>query len=176
MTSSTPKSPPKAASETSGPSIPSELAQVAQAARESAQQVLATVPLLGHVSWLMLQQSVTRNTLLGDLEWRVLPALLLKQAKLYSRDNTPLAFASWAMLSDEAALRYRGAPHKLAAADWKSGDQIWLIDMFTPFGGAMDLLQDLRQGVFAGQPVHQLAPAAGGLADVVTWPAQPPKA
>ena len=150
--------------------MPPELAQVAHAARENARHALALLPVLGHVTWLMLQQSMTRNTLVADLEWRVLPPLLLKQAKLHMRDDAPLAFVSWALLSDEAALRYRSAPHRLAAADWKSGDQVWLVDLFTPFGGAQDVLKDLR-GQFAGRPVYQLAPADGALADMITWPA-----
>lgn len=160
----TPPEPPVA------PAMPPELAQVAQAARENARHALSLLPVLGHVTWLMLQQSMTRNTLVGDLEWRVLPPLLLKQAKLHMRDEAPLAFVSWALLSDEAALRLRAAPHRLAAADWKSGDQVWLVDLFTPFGGAQDVLKDLRQQ-FAGRPVYQLAPADTALADVLTWPA-----
>lgn len=172
MTSPAPQPPqaPAAADAPSAPAMPPELAQVAQAARDNARHALALLPVLGHVTWLMLQQGATRNTLVADLEWRVLPPLLLKQAKLHMRDDAPLAFVSWALLSDEAALRYRGAPHRLAAADWKSGDQVWLVDLFTPFGGAQEVLKDLRQQ-FAGRPIHQLAPADGALAQVITWPA-----
>lgn len=155
---------------TAPPEIPPELAQVAQAARDNARHALAVLPLLGHVTWLMLQQGMTRNTLVADLEWRVLPPLLLKQARLHMRDDAPLAFVSWALLSPEAALRYRAAPHRLAATDWKSGDQVWLADLFTPFGGAQEVLKELRQQ-FAGRPIHQLAPPDGALAEVITWPA-----
>lgn len=153
-------------------SLPPELAQLAQAARDSARQALATLPVLGHVTWLMLQQGATRNTLLGDLEWRVLPPLLHGQARVHMQGEAPLAYASWALLSGEAATRYRGAPHRLAAADWKSGDQVWLVDLITPFGGAQELLKELRQQ-FAGRPVYQLAPGDGQLAEVITWPALP---
>lgn len=168
MTSPAPH-PPQAPA---APVIPPELAQVAQAARDNARQALALLPVLGHVTWLMLQQSATRNTLLADLEWRVLPPLLLKQARLHMRDDAPLAFVSWALLSEEAALRYRAAPHRLAAADWTSGEQVWLVDLFTPFGGAQEVLKELRQQ-FAGRPIHQLAPSGGALAEVISWPAVP---
>jgi cytolysin-activating lysine-acyltransferase len=157
------------------PSVPQtgpDLQGMAQAARKGARGVLAKLPLLGPVAWLMMQQPGTRHTLLSELEWRVMPALMLQQAKLYMRDEAPLAYVSWARLSPEAALRYRGAPHQLAAADWKSGDQVWLVDLFTPFGGAMDVLADLRTQVFPGEVIHQLAPASTALADVITWPAQ----
>ncbi|MDO8388008.1 MAG: toxin-activating lysine-acyltransferase [Polaromonas sp.] len=59
------------------------------------------------------------------------------------------------------ARRYCSPPHQLTTADWSSGDQIWLIDVFTPFGGAQDVLKDLREKVFSGQTVHQLAPVPG---------------
>lgn len=150
--------------------VPPELAAIAQAARDGARQALALLPVLGHVTWLMLQQGATRNTLLGDLEWRVMPPLLLKQARVHMQGDAPLAYVSWALLSEEAAMRYRAAPHRLAAADWKSGDQVWLVDLFTPFGGAQELLKELRQQ-FAGRPVHQLAPGDGMLAEVIAWPA-----
>lgn len=153
--------------------VPPELAAMAQAARDGARQALSLLPVLGHVTWLMLQQGATRNTLLGDLEWRVMPPLLLKQARVHMQGDAPLAYVSWALLSEEAAARYRAAPHRLAAADWKSGDQVWLVDLFTPFGGAQDLLKQLRQQ-FAGRSVHQLAPGDGKLAEAITWPALSP--
>ena len=96
------------------------------------------------------------NTLISELEWRVLPALMLDQAKLYLKDDAPIAFVSWARLSEAAAQRYRTAPHQLIMTDWTSGDQIWLIDVLTPFGGAQDVLRDLREKVFAGQVIQQI--------------------
>jgi cytolysin-activating lysine-acyltransferase len=149
---------------------PEKLGDLAALARQQAHKVLGKIPLLGPVTWLMLQQAAGRQTLLGELEWRVMPALMLDQAKLYLKDDAPVAFASWARLSEEAAQRYQSAPHQLAMADWASGDQTWLIDVFTPFGGAQEVLKDLREKVFAGQVVHQLMPV-GAQAEVMTWPA-----
>ncbi|MDO8276510.1 MAG: toxin-activating lysine-acyltransferase [Burkholderiaceae bacterium] len=154
------------AADSAGP----DLTAIARLAREQARSVLAKLPLLGPVTWLMMQQGATRHTLISDLEWRVMPALMFQQAKLYMRDEAPIAYASWALLSPETALRYRTAPHQLTAADWKSGDEVWLVDLFTPFGGAHEVLSDLRQQVFPGQVIHQIAPATDGLAEVISWP------
>lgn len=150
-----------------------DIDQLMQRVKAEAQCFLGRLPTLGPIVWLMMQQSATRHTLLSELEWRVLPALMRKQAKLYMRDESPLAYVSWARLSDEAAARYRQSPHHLTAKDWNSGDQIWLIDLLTPFGGARELLEELRREVFPGQPLHQLAPAvtAAQQAHVITWPA-----
>lgn len=150
-----------------------DIGQLMQRAKAEARSFLGRLPTLGPIVWLMMQQSATRHTLLSELEWRVMPALMLKQAKLYMREESPLAYVSWARLSDEVAARYRQAPHHLTASDWNSGDQIWLIDLLTPFGGAKDLLEELRREVFPDQPLHQLAPAtaAAQQATVITWPA-----
>lgn len=146
-----------------------ELANLTQMVKTQVQSMATKIPLVGPVVWLMMQQPGTKHTFLSELEWRVMPALVLDQAKLYMRDGMPLAFASWAKLSDEAVLRYRAAPHRLAPADWKSGEQVWLVDVFTPFGGAAELLKDLRENVLSGQTVHQLGPISEGLAKVIAW-------
>lgn len=138
---------------------------------QQARLVMKKIPILGAVAWLMLQKGATRNALLADLEWRVMPPLVLEQCKLYLRSDAPTGFVSWARLSPEVAKRYRSYPHQLAASDWRTGEDIWLVDFLVPFGGAQDVLQDLRSTVFAGKAVHQLAPQDDAEARVVTWPA-----
>lgn len=150
---------------------PEELASLAALAKTQAKKVIAKIPLLGPVTWLMMQQAATRHTLISELEWRVFPALLLEQAKLYLRDDAPVAFVSWARLSAEVALRYQQAPHQLVMSDWASGDQVWLVDVLTPFGGAQEVLKDLREKVFPGQVVNQLVPLPNAPAKVMAWPA-----
>lgn len=149
---------------------PEEMAALAVLAKKQAQKVISKIPLLGPVTWLMMQQAASRHTLISELEWRVLPALMIDQAKLYLKDEAPVAFVSWARLSDAAAQRYKTAPHQLTMNDWASGDQVWLVDVLTPFGGAQDVLKDLREKVFAGQVVHQLIPLPEA-AKVIAWPA-----
>lgn len=147
-----------------------EMQQLADLAKVQAERVMGKIPVLGAVCWLMMQQPGARHTLLSELDWRVMPALVIEQAKLYMRDTAPIAFVSWAELSDAVGKRYLEGPHHLTAADWKSGDQIWIIDMLTPFGGAAEVLKELRETVFAGKAIHQLMPDADGQAKMLTWP------
>jgi cytolysin-activating lysine-acyltransferase len=154
---------------------PEELAELTALAKEQARKVLGKIPMLGAVAWLMMQQAANRHTLLSELEWRVMPALVLNQAKLYLKDGAPMAFVSWARLSEDVAQRYQAAPHHLTMADWASGDQIWLIDLFTPYGGAQEVLKNLREKVFSGQVVRQLIPVGPTQSKVMTWPAPGPK-
>lgn len=149
----------------------SHVQDLARYAKEQAQRVMKKIPLLGAVSWLMMQQSSTRHTLLSELEWRVMPALVLDQAKLFMRESAPIAYVSWARLSDEVATRYQTPPHQLTPADWQSGDQIWLIDLCAPFGGAQKVMKELRESVFTGQKVHQLTLGDAGQLKTQVWPA-----
>ena len=52
-------------------------------AKDQAQQMFHKLPMLGPVTWLMMQQAHTRHTLLSELEWRVIPALMLDQARRF---------------------------------------------------------------------------------------------
>ncbi len=148
-----------------------QMQQLADVAKAQAQRVMGSIPVLGAVAWLMMQQAGARHTLLSELDWRVMPPLVLEQAKLYMRDGAPIAYVSWAKFSNVAAQRYLEAPHHLTAADWKSGDQVWIIDLIAPFGGAPDVMKELREMLFIGQAIHQLMPDAQGQAKTLTWPA-----
>jgi cytolysin-activating lysine-acyltransferase len=148
-----------------------ESQELATYAKEQAQRVMSKVPLLGAVSWLMMQQGATRHTLLSELEWRVMPALVLDQAKLFMRDNAPVAYVSWARLSEDVAKRYKQAPHHLSASDWKSGEQIWIVDLYAPFGGMQEVMKDLREFVFPGQEIHQFTLGGDGQVKAMTWAA-----
>lgn len=149
-----------------------ELRHLADLVKTQAKSAIGKLPLLGPVAWLMMRHPNTRHFSMGDLEWRVMPALVLDQAKLFMREGMPLAFVSWARLSDDAALRFRTPPHRLVQSNWQSGSQVWLVDVFTPFGGAAELLKDLRENVFSGEAVYQLGPVMDdGLAQPVRWEA-----
>lgn len=150
---------------------PEDAAKLVKLAEEQAQNVFKKVPLLGPVAWLLMQQPATRHLFLADLEWRVMPALVLDQAKLYLREQTPLAFVAWAKLSEAAANRYRQPPYHLAPSDWKSGNQIWIIDLVAPFGNAQAILRDVRENLFPTDAIHQLAPQPTDEAQIVEWPA-----
>lgn len=145
---------------------PEELTKLAELAKEQAGRVAKQIPVMGAVAWLMLQGSGTRHTLLSDLQWRVMPPLILDQAKLFVRDNLPLAYVSWALLSEPVAERYRGKPHQLAAGDWQSGDQVWVVDLLAPYGGSDEVIKDLKEKVFPGRPIFQLIGEGG---DAVKW-------
>lgn len=141
-------------------------------ARRQAGAVFAKLPLAGPVLWLYLHAPSHRHLFFADAEWLVLPPLVLGQSKVYLKDDAPLAYASWAWVSNEVEQRLLKGQTRLAPADWKSGDRLWLVDLVAPFGGADDILDDLRRHAFPGRPLRGLVPTADGTGlEVREWPA-----
>jgi cytolysin-activating lysine-acyltransferase len=63
----------------------------------------------------------------------------------------------WANVSDEVAERLAAGTTKLRPQDWKSGDKLWVVEVIAPFGGAEEMVKDLKEKVFPTKPVHFLA-------------------
>ncbi len=102
----------------------------------SAKQELEKLPLLGPALWLFARDPIRRFTFIADLDWRLLPPLVLDQCKLYSREGIPWAFVTWARVSDAIDARLRSTAPVIAPHEWRSGDRLWLIDVVAPFGEA----------------------------------------
>ena len=121
-------------------------------------KVLQRLPAMGPVIMLYLQSSHRRYQFIGDLEWLLLPPLVLGQCKLYMKKEYPISFVSWAFLDEAAEKRLFANGGKLRPEDWKSGDRLWLMDVVAPFGGVENMLRDIQKNEFPGQVVRLLAP------------------
>lgn len=121
-------------------------------------KVLQRLPAMGPVIMLYLQSSHRRYQFIGDLEWLLLPPLVLGQCKLYMKKEYPISFVSWAFLDETAEKRLFANGGKLRPEDWKSGDRLWLMDVVAPFGGVENMLRDIQKNEFPGQVVRLLAP------------------
>lgn len=51
----------------------------------------------------------------------------------------------------------RAAQHVLRPQDWKSGDKLWIVEVIAPFGGAEEMVKDLKDKVFPSRQVSFLA-------------------
>ncbi|NFV78774.1 toxin-activating lysine-acyltransferase [Magnetospirillum aberrantis] len=108
---------------------------------------------LGAVAWLMGRSPAHRHLFMADLDWLVLPPLQLGQARLYHRDNQPIAYVSWGFLSEEVEARLLAGTPRLKPTDWKSGDRPWVIETVAPFAQASaleEIVADLTKTVFGG--------------------------
>lgn len=118
---------------------------------------------LGEVVFLMMSPPSHKHLFITDLEWLVMPPLTLRQFRLWRQGNRPIAFASWAFLSDEVGERVMGGVRRLKPADWKSGDNAWLMDVIAPNPEfAKQMVDELKKTVFADRVLKGLRPRADG--------------
>lgn len=121
-------------------------------------KVLKRLPAMGPVIMLYMQSSHRRFQFISDLEWLLLPPLVGGQCKLYMKKEYPVSFISWAFLDDDAEKRLFHNAGKLRPDDWKSGDNLWVIDIVAPFGGVENMLRDIQKNEFPGQTIKLLTP------------------
>lgn len=135
-------------------------AQPSQA--DAAQAVAARAAMVvGQVCGLMTMSPAHKHLFVADLEWALMPPVLLRQFSMVRRNNRLAAFVSWAAVSDEVDARLQQGIARMKPADWRSGNHLWIVDVIAPFGGAEDIVAQVREKVFVGKTVKVLAPGAG---------------
>jgi cytolysin-activating lysine-acyltransferase len=101
----------------------------------------------GEITWLMTQSPRHKAIPLGDLEWLVMPAILLKQFRIFYKGEQPVGVAVWALVDEIVAKRIDAGDKRLSAVEWKSGGTMRMIDVVAPFGGEAEM----REQVAAAQ-------------------------
>jgi cytolysin-activating lysine-acyltransferase len=142
--------------------------QPPKAPAPKAQNTVSPDVVLGHVVWLMLNMPAYKHLFLSDLEWMVLPPIAFNQYRIFRVDNRVVAFAAWAYLSEAAEARLQEPNPRLAPADWKSGDRLWLVNLFAPFGHQEAALKELCETVLADQRFKMHRRGPDGVAHVET--------
>ena len=111
---------------------------------------------LGEIVWLMSQSPLHKQFFIADLEWFVMTPILLKQFRLFYDKDKPIGVAFWATVSEEVEERLAAGTNRLRPQDWKSGDRLWVVEVIAPFGGAEEMVKDLKAKVFAGKEMKYL--------------------
>ena len=60
----------------------------------------------------------------------------------------------------------QGSDDCLTPQDWKSGDQLWVVEVIAPFGGAEEMVKDLKEKVFPTRPISFVAVTKEGKKEV----------
>gem|GEM_PF-3215337 len=81
-----------------------------------------------------------------DREDLIATPILLRQFKLYSKDDQPVAFLTWASVSDAVRARVE-AGEPLALEDWRSGASLVVVDVVSPFAEAEGVRERFLAGV-----------------------------
>lgn len=129
--------------------------------RQLAQQDLIVSAAFARIVSVLMRAPQYKTFALADLEWLVMPPLLLGQfAVLDARiEGVPLpmpaAVALWASVSKEVDARLSdiAAPMRLSADEWRSGEILWLFDVVGEPAAAAHLLTGLRHGAFKDRPL-----------------------
>jgi cytolysin-activating lysine-acyltransferase len=125
--------------------------------------------IMGEIVWLLTQSSVHKHLALSDLEWMIMPPIMLNQFKVYHNEDQPVGVALWGYLSPEAEQRLQ-AVSRIAPQDWgngasldeenglvaKEGGTLWLIEIISPFNDEKNnhqqqMLADLIETSLKGQ-------------------------
>jgi cytolysin-activating lysine-acyltransferase len=129
------------------PTAPQDISQ--------AKAALAKLPMLGPIMWLYARDANKRWSFVAEQDWLLIPPLVLDQCKLYTKQEIPWAYCSWAKVSDPVHARLQSGQAKIGPAEWQSGSNCWLIDLVAPFGEADKILDDLRRTSLKGIPVYR---------------------
>lgn len=106
---------------------------------------------MGEAVWLLTQSPVHKQLFVGDLEWFLMPAVLLEQFRIFNGPQHPVGIALWATVSEDTETRLISGAHKLRADEWKNGDRPWLIELVAPFGGQDEIMADFAANIFPGK-------------------------
>jgi cytolysin-activating lysine-acyltransferase len=121
-------------------SSPGEGDPAATAASEPAALPSKTVSqVLGEITWLMTQSPRHKAIPLGDLEWLLMPAILLRQFRIFYKGERPVGVALWALADDLVARRIDDGDNRLSAVEWKSGSNMRIVELVAPFGGEAEI-------------------------------------
>lgn len=123
----------------------------------------------GQAVWLMMNMPQYKHVFLCDLEWMLLPPILLNQYTIFRADTRVVGFAGWAYLSEEAEARLQEPNPRLAPADWKSGDRLWVVNLFAPFGHGDVLVKELQTTALAGRRFKTHQRRIGGQNTVLSF-------
>jgi cytolysin-activating lysine-acyltransferase len=121
-----------------------------------------TSEVLGEIVWLMSQSPLHKQFFISDLEWMVMTPMLLQQFRLFYDKAKPVGVVFWATASEEVELRLAAGVNRMRPQDWKSGDRLWVVEAIAPFGGAEEMVKDLKAKVFAGREMKVLATETTG--------------
>jgi cytolysin-activating lysine-acyltransferase len=108
---------------------------------------------LGEIVWLMSQSPAHKQFLIGDLEWLVMPPVLLRQFRMFYHEGKPAAVVLYAFVSEDVERRIEAGAPSMLPDEWKSGERAWIVQVVAPFGNAEAFSEEACKTVLKGRPV-----------------------
>ena len=141
---------------------------------------------LGEFVWLMGQSPIHKRLTIEDLEWLLMPPLLLMQFKVYYDEMQPIGAVLWGYLNEDAEARLK-QHGRINPEDWgnsaifspeiglvaQAGGTLWIIELLTPFHTPENnhrdfILSDLVANTLKGKPfkLMHFSPASQQLEEI----------
>ncbi|MEM6899201.1 MAG: toxin-activating lysine-acyltransferase [Pseudomonadota bacterium] len=97
---------------------------------------LTVASVFGQITLLMTQSPQHKHLFLSDLEWLVMPPIMLRQFRIFMNKERPVGAVLWALASDEVAERAQESARSIKPDEWRSGSRLVIVDVVAPFGSA----------------------------------------
>ncbi|MFV0358177.1 MAG: toxin-activating lysine-acyltransferase [Tropicimonas sp.] len=88
---------------------------------------------MGQAVWLMSMSPDHRDLPIRAIETRVSIPLLLGQFRVYTKGKQPVAFLTWATVTDEVKARIGAGEVPTDIRDWNAGENMVIVDCVSPF-------------------------------------------
>ena len=111
---------------------------------------------LGYIAGLFSNSKYYVKTSIGHFMASVIPALRFNQFKIFFNGFRPVAYASWALLSDEIQEKYKNGNYPLVMNDWKSGENLWLVEFIAPYSqkDRDAVIKNLQEKIFVNKTIN----------------------
>ncbi len=127
------------------------------------------ISVFGDIVWLMGQSPAHKHFFISDLDWFAMPAIVLGQVCIFRsngpngpNDQRPIGAVMWAFVGLEVSDRLKAGASRLRPQDWKSGEEPWIVHVIAPFGGAEQMVKDLKVRTFADRELRYLSRSEDG--------------
>ena len=113
---------------------------------------------LGYIAGLFSNSKYHVKASIGHFMSSVVPALRYNQFKIFFSGFRPVAYVSWALLSDEVQEKYKSGEHTLMMDEWKSGDSVWLAEFVVPYSpkDREAVIKNLKEKIFPDKVINIL--------------------
>jgi cytolysin-activating lysine-acyltransferase len=118
---------------------------------------------LGYVTQIVMQSTMKQCTV-EFLERHFIPPIFSRQIHVsLSNVGAPVAFATWAYVSDHVADELANNPDRtLHRSEWNEGKNLWIMDIVAPFGQLTRLISELRLFLDGADRVRGIRRGADG--------------
>jgi cytolysin-activating lysine-acyltransferase len=99
----------------------------------------------GDVCYLLAASGKYNKWTFGKIKHLFLPPIERGQYLLFHDDGKPVAFISYAYVSDELLEELRGGARWMQPGQWACGENIFISDFIAPFGGVGGILRQTQR-------------------------------